>query len=125
RLPRLPHRLHDVRERMKIFADEPDDEVVVGGIEAVAREADVVGEVFGAVRAADDRVLAEDRCLLAWLELREGSAASERIPDGPVPSGVLDGALRAIEEPEREVGLVAARVGAPEHGEVSPLDRRR
>src|SRR3954463_13360828 len=42
-LLRLAHRLDNGRERKQILADESDDEVVVVAIEAVAREADVVG----------------------------------------------------------------------------------
>src|SRR5207237_3078621 len=64
RLRRRPHALHDVRERMKVLADETDHEVVVAHVEAVAREADVVHEIRLAVGAADDAVLADDRPLL-------------------------------------------------------------
>src|SRR5689334_21950867 len=45
RLTRLSHRLDDVRQRMQRLADETDDELVVFGVEPMAREPDVVSEV--------------------------------------------------------------------------------
>jgi len=63
-LLRLPHRLHDRRERIQILADEADDEVVVVFVEAVARQADVVRVVARAERHADRAVLGEDDALL-------------------------------------------------------------
>src|SRR5512132_4640233 len=42
RLPRLAHRLHEVAERVQILADEADDELVVLGVDAMARESNVV-----------------------------------------------------------------------------------
>ena len=51
----LRMRLDEVRERVQLLAHEADHEVVVVDVEAVAREADVVGEVGVAVGAADAR----------------------------------------------------------------------
>src|SRR5258708_16810609 len=100
RLPRLSHRLNDVRERVEVFSYEPDDEIVVVRVEAVRHEPHVVREVFCPIGATDDRVLAEDRSLLAWLELRERARTAERGPDGPRVERVLDRRLPSIDEPE-------------------------
>ena len=59
---------------MQLFADETDDELVVLGVEAMAREPHVMREIALAVGAPDDRVLAKDRCLVSALELRERAA---------------------------------------------------
>ena len=72
-LPGLAHRLHEVRERVKVAADEADDELVVAGIEAVAGQANVVRELLGAVGHPDLRVLAQDLRLLVRLEPGEGA----------------------------------------------------
>ena len=45
RLAGLAHRLDEVGERVQGRADEADDELVVRGVEAVAREADVVAQL--------------------------------------------------------------------------------
>jgi len=72
---RLPHR----RTRwtaVQLAADEADDEIVVVDVEAVAGQADVVGEVRVAVGAAQDAVLADDRALLLGREPAEGAGAA-------------------------------------------------
>src|SRR6185503_7125539 len=60
RLLRLPHRLHDGRERKQIFSNKAHDEVVVVLVQAVAREADIVCQVRGAVRHPNGAVFGED-----------------------------------------------------------------
>ena len=57
RLPRLAHRLHQVRQRVKVPPDQADDELVVARVEPVAREADVVRQLLRAVRHPELRVL--------------------------------------------------------------------
>src|SRR5439155_10287981 len=79
-LRRLAHGLDEVRERMQIAADEPDDEVVVVSVEPVAGETDVVGEVGVAIGAAEGRVLPEDRALLRRREPRECADPAQRVP---------------------------------------------
>src|SRR5262245_30104765 len=68
RLGGPPHGLHEVRERVERGADEADHEVVVGGVETVAGEADVVSEAGVAVAPTEGAVLAEDARLLLAAE---------------------------------------------------------
>src|SRR4051812_3759820 len=63
RLSRLPHRLNEMRERMQLLADEADHELVVAGVDPVAREANVVRELLLAVGHAEGGVLAKDMAL--------------------------------------------------------------
>src|SRR6476620_4375644 len=60
RLLRLPHRLHQRRQRVQFLADQPDDEVVVIPVEAVTGETDVVCVITDAERHADGPVLGEN-----------------------------------------------------------------
>ena len=83
RLLRLPHRLHERRQRIQVLPDQADDEVVVALVEAVAGQADVVRVVAGAVRHADRAVLGEDDALLVGGQRRELPAPPQRIPDAP------------------------------------------
>src|SRR5260370_733201 len=87
RLARLAHRLHEVRQGSKLAPNEPNDELVVAGIEAMASEPNVVGKLLRSVGHANLRVLAEDLRLLVRLETSERPASTERIPD--VPAVVL------------------------------------
>src|SRR5437868_238265 len=123
RLAGFSHRLHDVRERVQVFADEADHEVVVVLVEPVTGEPHVVSEILRAVSASDGPVLAQDAPLFARVELREGAASPERVPHRPGVCLVEDGLLRTIEEPEDEVALIAGAVGAAEHRELgAPLE---
>lgn len=76
RLSGFTHRLDDMRQRMKRRTDETDDEVVVMGIEAVASEADVMGEVLGTIGSTDRSMLAKDGSLLPRFELGECATAA-------------------------------------------------
>jgi hypothetical protein len=67
-LARRTHRLHHVAQRIELLADEPDHELVVVGVETVAREPHVVSEIGPGVAFPDRTVLAQDAALLAWLE---------------------------------------------------------
>src|SRR3989475_12666992 len=96
-LGRLPHGLHEVRERMELAAHEADDEIVVVDVEPVAGQADVVGEVGVAVGAAQHAVLPDDRALLLRREPAEGTGAAERVPDAPWPRRVQGRAPRAAQ----------------------------
>ena len=109
---------------MKILADEADDELVVARVEAVAGEANVVSELLLAVGHPDRRVLPQDGSLLRRRELRELSCAAQRVPYVPGPGfrhHVLQG---PAEEHVLEVGLVAQRVGTPQHRPARPDARR-
>lgn len=116
RLARLAHRLDQVRQRVQLAAHQPDDELVVGGVEAVARQTDVVGQLLLPVGHAQGGVLAHDGGLLLVVEAVEGADAAQRVPDVPAEvrvEHVLDG---AAQEPVLQVGLVTRAVGAPQHG---------
>jgi hypothetical protein len=76
RLDRLPHRVDQVGQGVELAADETDDEVVVVGVEAVAGQADVVGEVGLGVGPAQHAVLSDDRPLLL------GRLSGYQIPHG-------------------------------------------
>src|SRR6266850_5159860 len=71
----LSHGLDEMRERMEVAADEADDEVVVVDVEAVAGEANVVGQIGVAVVAAEHAVLADDRPLLLGCQPAERSGS--------------------------------------------------
>src|SRR5882724_3715205 len=114
RLPGAAHGLHDVRQGMKLLPDEPDDELVVVGVEAMAREADVVSEVRRAVRFADLRVLAQDPALFLRLQPLEGAAAPERVPHRPGPALVQSRLPGSLEQPEYQIRLVPGGVSAAE-----------
>src|SRR5450432_819912 len=116
RLPRAAHGLHHVRQRVEIFADQADHELVVIGVEPMASEAHVVGEILRAVGFADARVLTHDAAALARLDALERAGAPQRIPDGPGPRLVQHDLARAPQEPIFEVRLETARVAAAEHG---------
>ena len=81
----LAHGLYEMRERVQGGADQADDELVVGGVEPVACESDVVGEILLPVGEADRRVLAQDATLLFRRELGKGTRAAQRIPDVASP----------------------------------------
>src|SRR4029079_7258984 len=98
RLFRLPHALHDDRQRMELRAEEPDDEVVVVAVEAVAREPDVEAETRAAECHSDATVLHEDRVLLPARELLERTRPPERVPDRPCQIRVEDTVPRAVDE---------------------------
>src|SRR5262249_52356075 len=104
-LDRLAHRLHEVRQRMQLAADQADDEVVVVDIEAVAGQPHVVGEVGVAVRAAEDGVLAADLSLLLGRQPAERAGPTQRIPYGPRPRWIQHGAPWPTEEPFVEILL--------------------
>ncbi len=105
---------------MQVLADQPDDELVVVGVEPVAGEADVVCQSGFAVGSADDRVLAQDAALLAGLELLEGSAPAQRIPHRPAALLVESSRAWTLQQPVFEIRLEAAAVAAPEHGHRGP-----
>ena len=109
----------------ELLADEADDEVVVVLVEAVARQADVVREVGGAVRHADRAVLGENHALLLGRQLREPAAAPERIPDGPAPVRIEHRPPRPVQQHVDQIRLVADRVGAAEHRVLRLLRQRR
>src|SRR5262245_63534660 len=114
RLLRPAHRLHDRRQRIEILPEQADDEVVVVLVEAVAREADVVGIVADAERHADCAMLGEDDALLLGGQLGELAAPAQWIPDCPAPSWIEHRPPRTGEQHLLEVGFVADRVGAAE-----------
>src|SRR5688572_27532018 len=84
-LTRSAHGLDHVRQRMQLTADQADHELVVVGVQAMAREPNVVGQIRFAIRLADGGVLLQNRDLFRTLELLESASAPERIPDGPGP----------------------------------------
>ena len=86
RLTRASHRLNEVRERVKLRADETDHELVVVRVDAVTREANVVRQVLRAVRFSDVAVFTQYAAALARFELLEGAVSAERILDGPGPA---------------------------------------
>src|SRR5262245_53465438 len=85
RLLRPSHHLNDRGQRVQIFSNQTDDEVVVVPIEPVTRETDIVDEICGTELHPDLAVLGQDRPLLFGWQLGEGSAAAQRIPDCPGP----------------------------------------
>src|SRR5262245_56530448 len=85
RLASLSHGLHDVGKGVKLSTYQTDHELVVMGVETVAGEADVVGQVSFSVSLANHAVLSQNRSLLLMWELGEGSGPAQRIPDGPGP----------------------------------------
>src|SRR5262245_40447001 len=107
-----------MRERMKLSTNEPDDELVVAGVDAVTCEPNVVCELLLTVRCAERGMLAKDVALIDRFELREGSLAAKRVPDMPAIGFVRDVLDRTAEERPLELGLVARRVRPPEHPEV-------
>ena len=119
-LHRATHRLHDMRERMKLRTDQSNQKLVVIGVEAVTGEPHVVREVLFAVRPSNGGMLTKDAALLSPLELLERTGAPKRIPDRPVPLWVQHRLPRAVEEPELEVLLVAAAVCPADHRELWP-----
>src|SRR5260370_35529318 len=93
-LARFAHCLHQMRQGSEFAPDEPNDELVVAGVEAMACEPNVVSELLRAVGHSNLRVLPQDLRLLVRLEAREGSAPPKRRPDSPpvvLFGHVLDG----------------------------------
>src|SRR5688572_32654450 len=96
RLTGAAHRLNHVRQWMQFLADQTDHELVVVGVEAMAGEADVVGEIGVSITLSDHRVFAQDRALLTTFELLERADPPKRVPDRPGPLGIghgLDGPI--------------------------------
>ena len=112
------HGLDQGGERAEILADQTDDEVVVGLVEAVASQADIRGETGFAEPPADDAVLLEYLLLLRARQAREGAGAAQGIPDRPGGRRVEDHAARAVQEPVFQARFVAEGVGASQHGEL-------
>src|SRR4051812_27141267 len=104
-----------MREREQLFADQPDDEVVVVAVEAVARKPDIVGVISGAVRHPDLPVLGEDIALLLLRQLGERTVATEWIPDGPGPITIRDRPPRTFQQSVPEIRLIPERVRPAEH----------
>src|SRR5262250_3410902 len=107
-----------MRQRMQLAPHEPDDEIVVVDVEAVAGQAYVVGEIGLTVSASEDAVLPDDRPLLLWRQPGETADATQRIPDAPRPRRIQCGTPRPPEQPVVEVRLEARRIRAPEHREL-------
>jgi hypothetical protein len=117
RLDRLAHGLHEMGERVELPADEPDDEVVVVDVEAVAGEADVVGEVGIAIAPPQHAVFPDDRALLLGTQPREGAGPAQRVPDRPWPGRVQRRPAGPMQQPVLQVGLEPGGVGPAEHRE--------
>src|SRR5690242_10944813 len=114
-----------MRERMQVATDEADHELVVAGVDAMAREPDVVRQLLLPVRDTERSMLAQDVALLDRLLFGERSLPPQRIPDVPAIGLVGDVLDRAAEERPLELGLVARRIRPPEHPEVfAELDAR-
>src|SRR5579863_2115635 len=83
RLARLPHGLHEVRQRMELATDEADHELAIRGVEPVTGQTDIVGELLRPVGHPDLRVLAEYLALVVGLQAGEGPRPAKGVPDVP------------------------------------------
>src|SRR5438034_361467 len=110
---------------MEFFPENPNYELVVFRVEPVTREAHVVRELLLTVRVTDGAMLAHHPADFLRLEAREGAAAAERVPN--VPRRVFGEHVlhRMLEEPMKELGLVADRVGATDHRKIRAHRRVR
>ena len=115
RLLRFPHHLDDRGERIEILSDQPDDEVVVVLVEAVAREPDIVRVVGHAERHPDGAVFRENDALLFRRQLRELARTPQRVPDRPPPLRIQNRPPGTMEQDVDEVRLVAERICASQH----------
>src|ERR1700733_1334793 len=100
---------------MQILSDEPDDELVVGCIEAMTREANVVRQILLAIRHPDLRVLSQDWTLLSRGKLGELARATKGVPDVPgigLVHHVVDGASQQY---VLEIRLMTQTVRAAKH----------
>src|SRR5262245_3301456 len=106
RLLCLPHHLNDCGQRIQILSDQADDEVVVVAIESVTRETDIVDVIRRTELHPDLAVLGQNRPLLLRRQLRERSAAAQRIPNRPRPVWVHQRAQRTLHQDIAEIRLV-------------------
>src|SRR4029079_15320298 len=110
-LLRLAHALDDDREWVQLRAEQPDDEVVVVAVEAMAGEADVVAEPRAPEGHPDAAVFHQDRVLLSLGEWLEGAGTAQGVPDRPRQCRVEHTLARTLDEGLLEIILVPDRVG--------------
>ena len=104
-----------MRERVQVPPHETDDELVVGHIEPVAGQANVVSQLLGAVGHANLGMLAEHLRLLLRIQAGERGRATQRVPDVPAIRFMRDVLDRTSKQRPLEIGLVTRRIGPPQH----------